>query len=290
MKQRYIYTLLAALIATACTEDIDLPLKSQGTRMLVVEGQITSDTTAHQIRLSYTSDYYETGENEVEGAAVTVSDGTNNYVLTEDPQQKGLFTTAADFYGVPGKTYRLTITGVDSNEDGQAETYTSESTMPSMISVDSIRVAVVHKFYTDVLQISYNTQESPVINDAYMYRSAVNGVMVTDSLHEWGFTDDRLFNGQKIVDEPVIYLDQEIKQYKVKNGDRIMLETSHIPYEYYKYLNDALWEYWGSDPFGGNPANIPTNISGPRKAWGFFTAYAIVRKVRALKIDTNQAE
>jgi hypothetical protein len=108
--------------------------------------------------------------------------------------------------------------------------------------------------------------------------------MVTDSLHEWGFTDDRLFNGQKIADEPVIYLDQEIEQYKVKNGDRIMLETSHIPYEYYRFLNDALWEYWGSDPFGGNPANIPTNISGPRKAWGFFTTYATVRNMKTLKI------
>jgi hypothetical protein len=289
MNKNVLY-ILALFLLVACKEEIDLPLKDHGTRMLVVEGQITTDTIAHWIRLSYTTNYYDMESYAVEGASVTVSDGTTNYALTEDPQKKGLFKTTADFYGVPGKTYRLTITGVDSDEDGEDETYTAESTMPAMITVDSIRVDVVHKFYTDVLQISYNTQEDPAPDDAYMYRAAVNGVMVTDSLHEWGFTDDRLFNGQKIEDEPVIYLDQEIEQYKVNNGDRIMLETSHIPHEYYKYLNDALWEYWGSDPFGGNPANIPTNISGPRKAWGFFTTYAIARNVKSLRIETDEAE
>ena len=290
MKPRYFYTLLAAFLATACTEEIDLPLKSQGTRMLVVEGQITSDTTAHQIKLSYTSDYYETGGSEVEGAGVTVSDGTSTWQLTEDPQEKGLFKTADDFYGIPGRTYRLTITGIDSDEDGEPETYTSESTMPSLPVVDSIRVAVVHKFYTDVLQISYYSQDDPAPDDAYLYRASINNFMVTDSLDEWGFTDDRLFNGQKIEDEPVFYLDQEIEQYKVKDGDKIMMETSHIPHEYYLYLNDALYEFWGSDPFGGNPANIRTNISGPRKAWGFFAAYATVRNIKTLKMYTDQTE
>jgi len=140
------------------------------------------------------------------------------------------------------------------------------------------------------LQISYYSQEDPTPDDAYLYRASINNFMVTDSLHEWGFTDDRLFNGQKIADEPVLYLDQEIEQYKVKDGDQIMLEFSHIPYEYYKFLNDALWEYWGSDPFGGNPSNIPTNISGPRKAWGFFAAYAIVRKAKTLEINAKQTD
>jgi hypothetical protein len=288
--KKYMIYIFAALLIGACTEEIDLPLKSQGTRMLVVEGQITTDTTAHWIKLSYTSDYYETDSEEIENASVSVSDGTSTYQLTEDAQQKGLFKTTPDFYGIPGKTYKLTISGIDTDEDGEAETYTSESKMPDFPMVDSIRVAVVHKFYTDVLQISYYAQDDPAPGDAYLYRASVNQVMVTDSLNEWSFTDDKIFNGQAAVDEPVLYLDQEIEQYKVKDGDKIMLETSHIPHEYFLFLNDALWEFYGSDPFGGNPANIRTNIYGPRKAWGFFAAYAIVRKVKTLKISTVQAE
>ncbi len=285
---RSLCTMLTALLLTACSEEIELPLKSQGTRMLVVEGQITTDTTAHWVRLSYTSDYYETGERAVEGAAVTLSDGTSDYLLTEDAQKRGLFKTAADFYGVPGKTYRLTVTGVDSDEDGEAETYTSESTMPATPVLDSIRVAVVHKFYTDVLQISYYSQEDPTPDDAYLYRGSINNVMVTDSLHEWSFTDDELFNGQRAEDEPVLYLDQEIRQYQVKDGDKIMLELSHIPYRYYEFLDDAYEEYLGSNPFYGTPANIRTNISGPRKAWGFFAAYSVARKEKTLRISSAQ--
>ena len=100
MKRLSIYTLLAAFLATACTEEIDLPLKSQGTRMLVVEGQITSDTTAHQIKLSYTSDYYETGGSEVEGAAVSVSDGTGTYQLTEDGITPRIYPGHPHFFAV----------------------------------------------------------------------------------------------------------------------------------------------------------------------------------------------
>ncbi len=288
MIKQYIYIILAALLATACTEDIDLPLKTSGTRMLVVEGQITSDTIAQWVKLSYTSDYYDTISYVVENASVTISDGSNIYELTEDTQEKGLFKTDPGFYGVPGKTYQLTISGVDTDEDGETETYTSESTMPDIPVVDSINVSVVHKFYTDVLQISYYGEDGPELGDAYLYRASINNTMITDSLHEWSFTDDKLFNGQRAEDEPVIYLDQDIDEYKVKDGDLITLETSHIPYEYYQFLNDALWEYDGSDPFGGNPANIRTNISGPRQAWGFFTAYAIDRKQKVLKISTNK--
>lgn len=288
MIKRFIYIILAAWFAAACTEDIDLPLKSQGTRMLAVEGQITSDTTAHWVKLSYTSDYYDTTDYVVENASVSVSDGTNTYVLTEDPREKGLFKTDPDFYGVPGKTYQLTISGIDTDEDGERETYTSESTMPDLAIVDSINVSVVHKFYTDVLQISYFADDDPTPGDAYLYRASINHVMVTDSLDEWSFTDDEIFNGQRAEDEPVIYLDQDYEQYQVKDGDLITLEFSHIPHEYYQFLNDALWEFYGSDPFGGNPANIRTNISGPRKAWGFFTAYAIDRKQKILRITTDQ--
>lgn len=288
MIKRSVYFILAAWLATACTEDIDLSLKSQGTRMLVVEGQITSDTTAQWVKLSYTSDYYDTTGYVVENASVSVSDGINTWVLTEDSREKGLFKTAKDCYGVPGKTYQLTISGIDTDGDGETETYSSESTMPDFPVVDSINVSVVHKFYTDVLQISYFGWEDPMPGDAYLYRASINNFMVTDSLDEWSFTDDELFNGQRAEDEPVIFLDQDEEQYQVKDGDRITLESSHIPHEYYQYLNDALWELHGSDPFGSNPANIRTNISGPRKAWGFFAAYAIDRKQKALKLNTKQ--
>ncbi len=284
--KKFIYYIVAAVVFTACTENIDLPLKSQGTHQLVVEGQITTDTTAHWVRLSYSSDYYDPVSAHVENAIVSISDGSNTFSLTEDTENPGLFKTAPDVFGLPGKTYTLTISRIDTDEDGETETYTAQSLMPDKPMVDSIHVSIEHKFYTNVLQVSYYGNEDPTPGDAYMYRVSINHVMVTDTLHEWSITDDEVYNGQRAVDEPVIYLDQKIEQYKVKNGDIITLESSHIPYEYYKFIFDALWESHGSDPFGGTPANIRTNISGPRKAWGFFAAYAVDRKSKVIKTDT----
>ena len=282
MKKNILFFLIIALV-TSCVEDIDLPLKSSGTRMLVVEGQITTDTTAHWIKLSYTADYYNNVSDPVEDATVTVTDGETAFVLTEDPQHKGLFTTAADVYGLPGKTYTLTITGIDTDKDGETETYTAESVMPAFPKVDSIQAGIFHKFFTDVLQVDFWGEDSPTPGEAYLYKVTINNVMVTDSLNEWGFSDDEVYNGQKAIAEPVMYLDQKQEQYVAKDGDVIGLEYAAIPYQYYKFLFDAVWEWNGADPFGGNPANIRTNITGPRKAWGFFTTNAIVRKSAILK-------
>jgi len=271
-------------IFSGCTENIDLALNSMDTRMLVVEGQITSDTTSQWIKLSYTSDYYDTLEYNINNANVMVSDGTDTCVYIKDSEVAGLYKTTIDYFGIPGKTYKLTISGIDTDKDGETETYTSESTMPEIAVVDSIRLSLEHKFYIDVLQISYYAQDSPENDDAYMYRVYKNNVLLTDSLSEWRTVDDELFNGERLEDEPVMYLNQDIDEYKVKDGDLYTLETSHIPYDYYLFIEDAQEEYQGSNPFSGNPANISTNISGPHKASGFFVAYSSYKNEKVYKI------
>ena len=278
------YIIFFIFIISGCSENIDLALNSMDTRMLVVEGQITSDTTSQWIRLSYTSDYYDTLEYNVSDANVMVSDGTDTCFYTEDSNVAGLYKTTSDYFGIPGKTYKLTISGIDSDNDGEMETYTSESTMPDIAVVDSIHLSLEHKFYIDVLQISYYAQDSPEEDDAYMFRVYKNNVLLTDSLSEWRTTDDELFNGERLEDEPVIYLNQEIDEYKVKDGDLYTLETSHIPYDYYLFIEDAQEEYQGSNPFSGNPANISSNISGPHEACGFFVAYSSYRNEKIYKI------
>ncbi len=284
MKQSIFFLLIVALI-TSCAEDIELSLKSVGTRMLVVEGQLTTDTVAHWVELSYTADYYDNVSDPVKNAVVTITGGDATFTLTEDPEKPGLFTTSGDVHGIPGINYTLTISGIDTDEDGETETYTAQSLMPVFPIIDSVKASIVHKFFTDVLQVDYWGQENPTPGDAYLYKVLVNNVMVTDSMNEWGVNDDEVYNGQVAKAEPVMFLDQEEEQYLAKDGDLIMLEYAAIPYEYYKFIVDALWEWNGADPFGGNPANIRTNISGPRKAWGFFTTNAIVRKSTILKVE-----
>jgi len=282
---KIIYIILLIFIVSGCTENIDLSLNSIDTRMLVVEGQITSDKMSQWIKLSYTSDYYDTLEYNITNASVMVSDGTDTCVFSEDLKVAGLYKSKSDYCGIPGKTYKLTISGIDADQDGQTETYTAESKMPDIPIVDSIRLSLEHKFYIDVLQISIYALDSPEKDDAYMYKVYKNNYLLTDSLSEWRADEDELFNGERLEDEPVIYLDQDLDEYKVKDGDLFRLGTSHIPHDYYLFLEDAQEEYQGSNPFSGNPANISTNIYGPHKAFGFFAAYSTDWKEKVFRIE-----
>jgi len=64
-----------------CTERIEIDLDSTYTR-LVVEGNVTSDTTVHWIRLSETGDYfYNQVAPAVAGASVSIDDGVTVHVL-----------------------------------------------------------------------------------------------------------------------------------------------------------------------------------------------------------------
>ena len=272
-----IFLSLLIVVFYSCSEDIDLKLKGHGTRMLVVEGQITSDTTAHWIKLSYTADYFDTKEERVENASVSISDGTNTHILSESQEKAGLFVTESDVYGVPGRTYTLTISGIDTDGDGEAETYHAESVMPSEVYMDKIALSIEHIFFTDVLRISFDAREPGEERNAYLFKASYNGIMVTDTLYEWGYAHDEWYNGVTILDEPIFYLDQKKEQYVIKNGDIVTVEFCNIPVDYCYFLSEVEQEYYGSNPFSGNPANVRTNISGPRKAWGFFSAYHIHR-------------
>ena len=270
-------SILLVVVLYSCSEDIDLNLKGHGTRMLVVEGQITSDTTAHWIKLSYTADYFNIEEEKVENAEVSISDGTNTIILNESVDKPGLFLTDPDFYGIPGRTYTLTISGVDSDEDGVAETYHAESKMPSKLLMDNIYLSIDHIFFTDVLRISCDFKDPAEERNAYLFKASYNGVMVTDTIYEWAYAHDEWYNGVTIFDEPIFYFDQNEEQYVINDGDNVTVEFSNIPLEYYYFLNEAVQAYYGSSPFSGNPANVRTNINGTRKAWGFFSSYYIQR-------------
>ncbi|MDR1860589.1 MAG: DUF4249 domain-containing protein [Bacteroidales bacterium] len=275
-------------IVAACSESIDLRLRGADTRMLVVEGHITSDTMAHGVWLSYTADYFDLHETPVENVQVTITDGDLIIPLTEVPDTAGLFRTAPDIFGLPGHTYKLLITGVDADGDGTPEEYRSESTMPGAGKIDSIRLMIQHIYFTDALIVSFFAHEPTTADDAYLFKIRYNNVLVTDTIFEWMAIDDTFFPGTDINNEPIFFLDQEKPEYHITDGDTVTLETWHIPRDYYDFVNDAVQEYRGASPFSGYPANIRTNITGDRKAWGIWAASYIYRRSRVWEEEPSK--
>ena len=111
------FIILAMLAAVSCVEDFVPDIKESDVRRVVVDAVLTTDTTAHCVRLSASAPYGTPSERipVISGASVRLSDGTSQIELNEDPGT-GCYYTPEDYAGEVGKTYTLTIDGEDAGE------------------------------------------------------------------------------------------------------------------------------------------------------------------------------
>jgi hypothetical protein len=277
--KRNIFFLTISIIATmySCTEPYPVELDGSYPR-LVVDGAITTDTARHLVKLSKSAAYFINQPQEgVQNALVSISDGTQNFSLLEDPQNPGNYYTDPNVYGIPGRTYTLTINNVDINNDNVFETYTASCLLNPSNKLDSIRIEFIHKFYQDHYQVSVFGQDPSEIKDIYMYRIRINGNLITDTITEVKFADDEFFNGSYVVNQPVYYLSPTKNDELLKEGDTIVLEQYGITKEYLDFITEILAESHGADPFGGQPANILTNVEDKNMSYGYFGAFSITR-------------
>lgn len=260
------------MMVASCTERIDIRLDDNNTR-LVVDGSVTTDTMAHKVVLSMTSDYFYNKPPEmVTGASVTITDGALIQVLTEG--LPGVYCTAPTFFGEDNHTYTLNI--ILASPIGGYSDYTASSKLMPVASVDSIGLEL-HEEWAQYIywEVKCYMQDPPTTN---YYRCLIskNSQMVTDTLFEWYVTDDKYFNGNYLDGAAIGYLEQSYADEFLTAGDTITAEINGIEKEYASFIWDAQVEVWGSNPlFSGPSANIKGNINNG--AIGFFAAYSVSR-------------
>jgi len=269
--------LVILLLAVACEEDIDLKLKDTAPRF-VVDGRITTDTTTHVVRLTMSADYFSNQSvPAVSGAKVTIDDGHQLTLLSESNDEPGFYLTPADYFGLPGRTYKLKIEEVDVNNDGQSEIYEAESTLQPVNDIDSIDYE-----YDDmdkVWKVFLYAQDIADREDYYMWAVSKNDSIVSDQYSELISTSDEFFDGNYAHRKWVQFIKEEDEEgdvkITIKEGDWIKLFMCGITKEFHEYLEAVDEETGFKNPmFSGPPANVPTNISNG--ALGYFTAYSVV--------------
>jgi hypothetical protein len=270
MKNFFIISLLI-MVATSCTERIEIELDTTFTR-LVVEGHITTDTTTHWVRLTSSTDYYSsTPAPPVSGAVIKLDNGDGDIIMTESDSLQGYYFTSPDYYGEPGKTYTLNIELEE--EIGGNKSFSSSCKINPIGTIDSIRVEYNEDWEGWEVQIF---AWEPPTTDFYQFRVLKNDTLVTDTINHVCISDDRFFNGNYTNGIMVGFLDEEKPDEIVKPCDKITLEMSSITREYYDFifeLQDQTFEY-RNPLFSGPPANISTNIENGS---GFFASYSVVR-------------
>ena len=270
-----------AIFMWQCTERIEVEVDNTYTR-LVVEGYVTTDTTAHTVKLSLSGDYFANKPaDRISNAVVMIDDGEELVELTESETEPGLYLTDRDYYGVPGRTYTLLISQVDVDGDGVNEEYTAESILHPVAPMDSIGLELLESPHFKIYQVLVYAWDPPETN-WYAFRVYRNNTLLTDTLNELVVQNDEFFNGNYTYGIPSQFLDQEEEGEALAVGDTVIFELNGITEEYYQHIVEAQSEVFYQTPmFSGPPANITSNISNG--ALGFFTAYSIERASTVLE-------
>lgn len=271
MKNSIYLALLISVALSACTEQIELDLNTDENVRLVVDAMITTESKAHLVDLTLTTDFFQEGiPDRAEDAVVSISDGTTTEILTED--EPGKYYTSDGFAGEVNKSYTLKI-------DYDGETYTGTSILPPVATLDSINVVSFEPeedpFEEEEGPLDNNSviayfQEPAELGDFYIFKMLINGEYYTKGIQDWFFTDDTAVNGSYIADA-------EFFRFPAEPGDTITFEQFSITEEVFDNLNAVLLEtIFRGGLFDGAPANVPSNIDNG--AIGAFIAADIQSK------------
>src|ERR1700759_2946170 len=126
----YTALLLLALIVSSCQKVIKLDLGNQ-TGQMVIEANFTDQIGPQYVKLSRNVPFTSTNTYPpVTGATVTIFDNTNNHHFSMIEGPAGTYSVQKGV-GIAGHSYTMSVTtgGV---------TYTGNSTMPGIVTMDSI--------------------------------------------------------------------------------------------------------------------------------------------------------
>jgi hypothetical protein len=133
MKRVGVFAIVFCLLLTTCIDPFDIGNVVDGQPRLVVEGLLTNETKAHEVRISFSSPTLSTFDAEpVSNAAVFIEDENGNRVQLSE-EREGAYLTPPDFAGTVGVEYTLRI------RTAENVSYRSlPEIMPAVAEIDSI--------------------------------------------------------------------------------------------------------------------------------------------------------
>ncbi len=244
---------LAVLALASCKKIITLDLGNVSGK-LVIEGNMTNVAGPQYVILSRNVPFTSLNVYPpVSGATVSITDSNGQqFQLTEGPAGTYSVDPAQ---GRVGDSYLLSVT-----TGGQ--TYTSNSTMPGVVALDSISAKPNYFNTSDGEKvITVHFQDPPNIVNQYRFVMYVNSVQVKSIFA----------NNDQFIDGKYVNLDLQENDTKIYSGDTVKVEMQNIDKPVYTYWF-TLSQQQANNP-GGQvaPANPPSNITPT--TIGYFSAH-----------------
>jgi hypothetical protein len=244
----------------SCEEKIDYDFNSEEIIRLVVEGMITNERKAHEVKLSLPVQKLNEIPQPVSGALVAISDQNNVHILQEDASNPGTYHTDNNVQGVFGKVYSLYI------RIGEYE-FTGSSYMVPVEPIQPVNILTCpddeNLFYIEtgntgdpfMMEIYYDWSSNTIC-------SGGNCKAISVEYHLNSVDVNQIFKpDQEMVCFPTGTV---IKRIKYSLNDH-----------YQSYIRAMMNETnWRGGLFDVERGNIPTNMS--QGAIGYFAAATVV--------------
>lgn len=251
-----LYIILAAGMFFSCEKTLDIKPDTSESK-IVIEGVITDQARPFKVSISKTGSYFSSFEYpKVSGASVVITDNIGN-VTTLYETNPGVYESTTAIQAISGRTYFLNVTV-------EGLSYTSSSTMPDPVAIDSIgyKKSTSSEDTNEYTTFCYLYDDQKLGNN---YRFNFYKNSEASEHHVLG--NDKFFNGNII---PVSFGSQ-----KLQKGDAATIEVYSMDkaaYDYFYTLNQI------TDGPGNNsaPDNPISNISNG--ALGYFGAFAVHSK------------
>ncbi len=254
MTKKIYISFLILLSVYGCEKKVDWDIKEEQTDMIIVDGMLTDETKAHEIKLTFPVTELNKEAEPVTGATVILSDNDSSWTLTEQPDSSGIYVTKSNFAGESGKEYTLLI-----NYKGSV--LTAREQMPQ----SSQFVSLIH--------YEKNTQDSlyhfTKVANIYNAHQAAMWEVLLDWSNAPGYTDSLPENCRatlyyytlSTIDVSEVLAPQldkvEFPAYTIITQRKYSLTP-----EFEEYLRALLMETtWQGGLFNTASANLPTNVS-----------------------------
>jgi hypothetical protein len=243
-------------VTSSCKKIIDLNLETAGPQ-LVIEGNVTNVREVQTVKISRTVPV--DAQNvfpAVSGANVSMQDSDGNSFQFQEAEP-GIYQLRA-FAGKTGVTYTLLV-------EAEGKTYQASSTMPTLVTLDSL-TASEQTFGSEVRKtIAVNFQDPAQIKNYYLFKMALNGVQVAQI-----FSDSDFFTDGRLVQRDLFLSGND--DLEIVTGDRVVVEMQCIDEKIYTYWRTLEQQYATGNPNDvTTPANPPNNWNN--KALGYFSAH-----------------
>jgi len=259
-----VFNMAVFLLQLSCDEKLNWDLKYEEADILVVEGKISSELRNHEVRLSRPIYEMNASPEPVMGAQLDIFDGRQQYPLSEDPEQPGIYRTDSLFAAQLNQYYQLRI------QYGSKRIHA----VTFMREVEPFQFMNVHPVESDppLLEAYISDSDEPSIVRLELDWSHVPGY---ENLPDSATHAVIYHYSLNSVDVNEIFKPSQ-EHVRFPPGTIIQREKESVNPWYAEFLRGMLSETdWRGGMFDVLPGNARTNMEGD--AIGFFTAADILR-------------